>query len=109
DGDQVMFDLAVGRDQRREQQGYVTPAQASAFLQMSRRIQLAHDTRPPANPLAGAYFRAIDEKTAVDASSVPACLRSGTDVPDPQETSAETTAAFVSVLLEAGILPPQPS
>src|SRR5215510_3753127 len=36
DGDQAMFDLAVGRDQRREQQGYVTPAQASAFLQMSR-------------------------------------------------------------------------
>jgi hypothetical protein len=108
DGDQVMFDLAVGRDQRREQQGYVTPAQANAFLQMSRHIRLAHDTKPPANPLARAYFQAIDEKTAADANSLPACLLSGADVPDPPENSAEATAAFVAVLLEAGVLPPQP-
>src|SRR4029079_1610569 len=33
DGAQVMFDLAVDREGRREKQGYVTPAQARAFLQ----------------------------------------------------------------------------
>jgi hypothetical protein len=32
-----MFDLAFNRERRREQQGYVTPAEARAFLQMSRQ------------------------------------------------------------------------
>ena len=71
DGDQVMFDLAVDRERRREKQGYVTPAQARAFLQMSRQLQLGHDAMPPANPVARAYFRAIDETTAADAHSAP--------------------------------------
>ncbi len=61
-GDQVMFDLAVDRERRREKQGYATPAQARAFLQMSRRLRLEHDAMPPANPVARAYFRAIDEE-----------------------------------------------
>ena len=39
DGEQVMFDLAFDRERRREKQGYVTPAQARAFLQMSRQLQ----------------------------------------------------------------------
>src|SRR5262249_50407359 len=55
EGDQVMFDLAVDREQRREKQGYVTPAQARAFLQMSRELRLGIDAMPPANPLARAY------------------------------------------------------
>ena len=44
DREQVMFDLAFDRERRREQQGYVTPAQARAFLQMSRQLRLGHDT-----------------------------------------------------------------
>ena len=60
DGEQVMFDLAFDRERRREQQGYVTPAQARAFLQMSRQLRLGHDAMPPANPVARAYFRAIE-------------------------------------------------
>jgi hypothetical protein len=34
DAHQAMFDLAFDREQRREQRGYVTRAQARAFLQM---------------------------------------------------------------------------
>ena len=61
-----MFDLAFDRERRREKQGYVTPAQARAFLQMSRQLRLGHDAMPPANPIARAYFRAIDETTTAD-------------------------------------------
>jgi hypothetical protein len=36
-GGQVMFDLAVAREHRRDAQGYVPPAQARAFLEAARR------------------------------------------------------------------------
>ena len=36
--EQAMFDVALDREARNDAQGYVTPAQARTFLQMSRRI-----------------------------------------------------------------------
>jgi hypothetical protein len=45
DQEQDMFDLAVDRERRREQQGYVTPAQARAFLQSARELR-----RPALSP-----------------------------------------------------------
>jgi hypothetical protein len=38
-GDQAMFDVADGRQQRRDVQGFVTPAEARAFLTASRRLR----------------------------------------------------------------------
>ena len=91
DQEQVMFDLAVSREQRREAQGYVTPPQARAFLQMARARRPGHGGA--ANPIAGAYFRAID---------APA-------VPDSDGGAAGGgAAAMVDVLLEAGLLPEAP-
>jgi hypothetical protein len=58
--DQALFELAVDREQRREKQGYVAPAQARAFLQMSRHLRLEHRTPPAANPIATAYFQAVE-------------------------------------------------
>src|SRR5215475_11394124 len=114
EGDQVMFDLAVDRERRREKQGYVTPAQARAFLQMSRELRFGSDAAPPANPLAGAYFRAIDETRAADvnsASSGPGLLAAGseatTDPPIPED-SAEAVAAVFEILSDAGILAQPP-
>jgi hypothetical protein len=69
DNEQVMFDLAFNRERRREQQGYVTPAQARAFLQMSRQLRLGRGTTPPGNPVARAYFRALEWTTADDTNS----------------------------------------
>ena len=67
DNDQAMFDVAIGREQRRDKQGYVTPVQARAFLEMSRQIQLGSDTVPPASPIALAYLRLLDRKTKAQA------------------------------------------
>jgi len=108
DEEQVMFDLAFNRERRREQQGYVTPAQARAFLQMSRQVRLGHDTTPPSNPVARAYFRAIEWTTAADADSGSRRLPTASGAPAAPEESAAAITAIVDVLLDAGILPQQP-
>ena len=46
DRKQALFDLATNRERRRDQQGYVTPAQARAFLQMSRELGSGRTHRP---------------------------------------------------------------
>jgi hypothetical protein len=106
--DQVMFDLAVDREGRREKQGYVTPAQARAFLQMSRQLRLGSDALPLANPLARAYFRAIDERMGADVHSESGLLAAGSEGPSASEDTAEAVAAVFDVLLEAGVLEQAP-
>jgi uncharacterized protein DUF6178 len=93
DRQQLMFDLAVDRERRREASGYVAPAQARAFLQLSRQPRSA-DVLPPDDPLARAYFRAIEwETTPRDGGHLS---------PEPEESGV---AAVVEVLVEAGVLP----
>jgi len=117
EGDQVMFDLAVDRERRREKQGYTTPAEARAFLQMARELRSGSDARPPANPLARAYFRDIDESRAADAhsasntsgaSGASGLLAAGSDAQPAPEESAEAVAAVFEILLDAGILAQPP-
>jgi hypothetical protein len=108
DSDQVLFDLAVDRERRREKQGYVSAAQARAFLQMSRQLGLGQDAIPSANPIARAYFRSIQEATAEDTNISPSRLPAGLEAPVASEHSAEAVAAVVDLLLEAGILAQPP-
>ncbi|HEY7180092.1 MAG TPA: hypothetical protein VIC84_01685, partial [Blastocatellia bacterium] len=92
-------------------QGYVTPAQARAFLQMSRELRLGSDAMPPSNPLARAYFRAIEGRTSADAysaSSASGLLAAGSEAPPAPEDTAEAVAAVFEVLLDAGILAQPP-
>jgi len=114
EGDQDMLDLAIDREQRREKQGYVTPAQARAFLQMSRELRLGSAAAPSANPLARAYFRVIDETKAVDANSAlsePRLLAAGSeatiDPPIPEDSAAAVAAVF-EILSDAGMLSQPP-
>ncbi|MBZ5560414.1 MAG: DUF6178 family protein [Acidobacteriia bacterium] len=110
---QAMFDLAVAREQRREQQGYMTAPQARAFLQMARQLQLTHSTPPTGNPVARAYFRAIESIDAPDAINDSNRLAAAPDTPAAAEDSADEAAAVaavadvVAVLKDSGVLPPQ--
>jgi hypothetical protein len=106
--EQVMFDLALGRERRREQQGFATPAQARAFFEMSRQVRLAHPATPPNNPIARAYFGAIEWTTAPEADSGSRRLPVASSASPAPRNSADTVAAIVDVLLDAGILPQQP-
>ena len=89
--EQAMFELAVSRERRKEQQGYVTPAQARAFLQLSRQLPLGGDAAPSGNPIARAYFGAIEWTTPADGAPLP-------------DAAGDSVAAVVDVLLEAGVL-----
>ena len=104
DDAQDMFDLTVDRESRRERQGYVTPAQARAFLQAAREIQIEIGAPPSVNPITRAYFRAI-EPPAVDPQSTSSSP--GEDDKDEPDASS-AVAEMVDVLREAGVLESQP-
>jgi Family of unknown function (DUF6178) len=102
-GDQTMFDMAVDRERRQEKQGYVTPAQARAFLQMSRELPLGSSTSPPDNAIARAYFRGLDEPGLDEPFSELA--RSNPD--EASEDSAEAStgvAEVIEILRDEGLL-----
>jgi hypothetical protein len=105
DPEQHLFDLAVERDARREQLGYVAPAEAHAFLRGARHTPLSAD-RQPESSAARTYFRGIREtESSGDAGTQP-----DTDAPplDATQTEERQVAAFVEVLRDAGVLAPQP-
>jgi hypothetical protein len=102
---QSMFDLGLDRERRRDEQGYVTPAQARAFLQMSRQLRLESNTMPPANPVAAAYLRSLDPTTTAHTAPGPVPESKG---PVPSQDSLQAAAALVDVLLEAGIIAQPP-
>jgi hypothetical protein len=112
-----MFDLACNREARRDEQGYVTPAQARAFLQSARQLRLDID-QPPPNPISRAYFRAIAQVAtgdgnpprdgAGDAGGVPpgsaAAADSGVRADGDSSIGADAIAGVIEVLREAGVL-----
>ena len=106
--EQAMLDGAFTREQRREQQGYMTPAQARAFLQMSRQVRRGTAATKPANPIARAYFQAIDWTTGADTDNGAPGLPAASTEPSAAEESAAAIAAVVDVLRDAGILPELP-
>ena len=109
DRDQIMFDLAFDRERRREQQGYVTPPQARAFLLMSRQVQLGQAAAPAANPIVRAFWRAIETPADADASRRPRLLPAS-DIPPSMDDGdvAPAAAALVDALVEAGVITPPP-
>lgn len=61
DAEQGMVDLAIDRDERRQKQGYLSPAQARAFLQLACQLR-RDDLAAARNPVAAAYFREFDSR-----------------------------------------------
>ena len=109
--DQAMFDLEVGREGRREKQGYVSPAQARAFLQMARELRIEGSAKPLTNPLARAYFQAIQETATNEAhspSSASGLLTAATKAEPVQDDSAEAVSSIFDILQDAGIIAQPP-
>lgn len=105
--DQLMFDLASGREQRRELHGYAVPAHARAFLHAARLLRVGEHAAPPASPLAAAHFRAMADAPA-DAGGGNATDLPAGDTATPTADGALAGPSLADVLVDAGILLPPP-
>ena len=99
--EQARFDIALDREARSDAQGYITPAQARAFLQVARRIDLRQAAMPPRDPVTGAYFRDVGAQTttAGDGGSPPHDAVKPASQPLP-----EAVNAIVELLHDAGVI-----
>ena len=100
--EQVIADVAGDRERRREEEGYVSPSQAVAFLKIAR--QRPDDGVPPRwDPVTAGYFRDLDHraKTAGGASNRRATATAGDDA-QPRATEQEV-AEFLSTLQQGGV------
>jgi hypothetical protein len=88
---QAMFDVALDREERRHSQGYVTPAQARAFLQMSRQIDRRQNQMPARDPVSRAHAGDVERVEPAVETPVEAVVALG---------------AFLDLLNEAGVTPP---
>jgi len=96
DDEQHMFDTSSDRAARREQQGYVSPADAQAFLRGARGVAI-DGPRPAPSTLARAYSRSIEPASDLDSDNGEAASVSGDQV-----------AVVIEVIREAGVLAAQP-
>ncbi len=85
DGDQLVYELGVGREERRHRRGYVAAAEARAFLQAARQAGVANVP----GPARVAFGRVVEEGTSGDPAE-------GAEAP------------LVNLLVDAGILVSDP-
>lgn len=64
---QMLADAAAAREDRREAQGYVAPAQATAFLRMARAAR--GDAEPLGDPVTVGYFRDLAARERAGAAA----------------------------------------
>jgi len=92
--DQMMFDVSEERERRRAERGFASPADARAFLQMSRNVRA--DSVVP-NPIARAYSRGIERSGPPE----------GGPSQDDSEPSQDEAVEIAALLTEAGVTPMQ--
>ena len=123
--EQHLHDVASERERRRSLQGYATPADARAFLQMARQPEHARSRATvtgsmKANPIVAAYFRAVDEapESSNESTRSPERLLESpaSTPPAPRSTDLhvdaidvlESIEAVIGLLTEAGMMPERP-
>jgi hypothetical protein len=99
---QLFHEVAHDRALRRSLQGYSTPADARAFLEMAR---LPKRRRPETNPIATAYFRAADDAAAPAGPSGP---RRDEIVAEPGSSGSSEVFDAAVILAAAGMAPSHP-
>jgi hypothetical protein len=110
DPEQDLFDLAFDREVRREREGYVTPAQARAFMEASRHLQLDSD-QAPRHPIARAYFRELEPAPATPGDALGRSTGLLPDSPPhamPSDIEPAAMAEVVEILRDAGVLTEEP-
>jgi hypothetical protein len=126
--EQHLHDVTIERERRRSQQGYATPADARAFLQMARLpkhtpLGTSMTGAIAVNPIVTAYFRAADEaphsssETAPSAEcepESPASMSLSSAASHPSDVHAqaadvpESLDAVMKLLTESGVTAERP-
>jgi hypothetical protein len=129
--EQHLRDVAIERERRRSRHGYATPADARAFLQMARQPQhtphasawasmsasaaVSGSRAASVNPIATAYFRAVEEEADTTQEGTSAGAPEGVPHHDATDVSARgdddiptTIEAVIELLAEAGVMPERP-
>jgi hypothetical protein len=125
--EQHLHDVAIERKRRRSQQGYATPADARAFLQMARqprhtRSEASATGSITVNPIVTAYFRAAGEapESSSETARSPERMLASSTSASPSTASRSTDAhvdatdvpasieAVIELLTEAGVMPERP-
>jgi hypothetical protein len=125
--EQHLHDVAIERKRRRSQQGYATPADARAFLQMVRqprhtRSEASATGSIAVNPIVAAYFRAAGEapESSSETARSPQRMLASSTSASPSTPSRSTDAhmdatgvpasieAVIELLTEAGVVPERP-
>src|SRR5437870_2221846 len=125
--EQHLHDVAIERKRRRSQQGYATPADARAFLQMARqprhtRSEASATGSITVNPIVTAYFRAAGEapESSSETARSPERMLASSTWASPSTASRSTDAhvdatdvpasieAVIELLTEAGVMPERP-
>jgi hypothetical protein len=108
---QLSHDVAVDREARRAEQGYLTPADARAFLQMARQpAARGRRTSPgaasslPINPIAAAYLSAPDPNSDSTGSGAPLASEADAE-PLARDAAADEASVLAELLAEAGVVP----
>ena len=100
--DQQLADLAFDREERRDREGYVAPAQARAFLEGARSLSLT-GAQPPADPIAAASLRDLAAAPPLADEPVAGLLEgSAADA----VADAGAMIAVMEVLADAGLVTP---
>lgn len=101
--EQHLSEVEIEREQRQSRQGYATPAEARAFLQMARQPRTSRATITH-NPIAAAYFRAVEEEQEQRPTEVAAAAPLESEVDD----IPASIDAVIELLVEAGVMPERP-
>lgn len=132
--EQHLRDVMIERERRQSQQGYATPADARAFLQMAREPKQTHSgtsrsALSKVNPIVTAYFQAADEvlESSIETGrsserqpeapspaspsasmSLPSAASHLSDVDTHTAGVPESLEAVMELLSEAGVMPERP-
>lgn len=102
--EQVLYDVAAERDRRRARQGYVSAADARAFLQMARERRHHGGGRGAANPIVAASLRAGVEDAPANTNREELAAK----MDSSDDADRESLEAVTALLEDAGLMPGRP-
>ncbi len=100
--EQVLSDVAADRERRREEEGYVAPSDAAAFLELARRApRRLEGAASDRDPVSAAWFR--EREARAKRKSRRGRAKPARAEPREGESPARDVVSFVATLQQAGV------